>query len=89
MLRLLVVLAVSSVLAGCESNKPPPPPGACKADPDCADGWVCLAGRCTDPAAGAIITDPSNAVTPDKIKRELEHRTSASEDRAEQALDVE
>jgi hypothetical protein len=45
---------------------------SCGGNSDCPETWICLAGKCTDPSEGAIYSDPSNAVTPDKVEREME-----------------
>lgn len=56
---------------------------ACQATADCPSGWVCMAQRCTDPRSKAIYTDPANAVTPGKVRKEveqqLEHREQVEE----------
>ncbi len=49
-----------------------PAPAACATDSDCPDTWICLASKCSNPNPAAIYTDPSNAVTPDKVGREIE-----------------
>jgi hypothetical protein len=68
-------------LSACKDRKPGgPEPGAvtapaaasCASDSDCPEKWVCLASRCANPSSSAIYTDPSRAVTPDKVEREME-----------------
>ncbi len=49
-----------------------PSPVSCSGNADCAENWICLAGKCTNPSEGAIYSDPSNAITPDKVEREME-----------------
>lgn len=45
---------------------------SCAGNSDCPETWICLAGKCTNPSEGAIYSDPSNAITPDKVEREME-----------------
>jgi len=46
----------------------------CRSNAQCANGWACLDNKCVDPSSAALYTHPSNAVTPDKVKREVEHQ---------------
>jgi len=73
-LSLLLLLSLSACRGRkkSEAEPKPPAPAACAANADCPEHWVCLASRCTDPGSTAIYSDPSNAVTPEKVEREVE-----------------
>jgi hypothetical protein len=60
---------------------------ACETNADCAQGEVCLAKECASAAPGAIYTDPSSAVTPDKVKKEMEMINKAAEDRMNKMME--
>lgn len=92
MRRALLVVLVLVSLASCKGDqkkkaKPGAQPARCSQDADCDSGWVCLAGACTDPSAGAIYTDPSNAVTPDKVKQHVEDTAAQHGKDIDQALE--
>lgn len=57
----------------------------CESNADCAQGEVCLAKECASAASGAIYTDPSNAVTPDKM---LKHMDMVNESARKRADDI-
>jgi hypothetical protein len=59
---------------GACTKKPAPPhaPAMCKENGDCDAPLVCLSGTCTDPRSSAFFLDPKSAVTPDKVKRQVE-----------------
>lgn len=59
----------------------------CEETADCEDGWVCLDGECANSASGAIYTDPANAVTPDKVKREIENIQKNAQKRNDEILE--
>jgi len=67
------VLGVALLLA-CGKSKPAAErkPTTCKQNSDCAEGWVCLARKCADPSGKAVYMDPAHAVTPDKVRDEVE-----------------
>ena len=83
-LLLLALLA----LAGCPKSAPEATAGpkACASSTDCPSGWVCLAKTCAHAAPGAIYTDTSNAVTPDKVKREVEQQLQAHDDKMDNLM---
>ncbi len=77
------LIACLGMASGCR-GKPPAEAGpkkarACNTSDDCETGWVCLANACADMRSKAIYTDTANAVTPDKVKRELEQKLRAHE----------
>ena len=95
---LLVTIAFLAGFAGCkgkatESSGPATDPAeaevACTTDDDCDGTLTCMGGACVDTSSKAIYTDPSNAVTPDKVQREVQQRTQQAVDRADEALNVE
>ncbi len=77
-MKRLAAVALAALLAAssaCHKSKPADTsskPKPCAADSDCAQGWVCLAHACADPRASAVYTHPSNAVTPEKVKQQVE-----------------
>ena len=61
------------LLAACKRPRGvPDAPVTCAESADCKTGWVCLAGRCADPSAAAVYEHPQNAVTPEKVKNEVD-----------------
>lgn len=79
----LASLAAWAALSGCRDRRPSEPgaeaapastsgPASCASDTDCPEKWICLASRCANPGPAAIYTDPSVAVTPDKVEGEVE-----------------
>lgn len=92
-----VVLALSLLAgAGCGKTKPEPAasagPVACQSNDDCAKvkaGMVCLARQCADRSTRALYDDnPSNAVTPEKVQREVEQRQADHEQQVDRALET-
>ena len=90
----LASLLAWAALSGCRDRKPSEPgtetvpasasgPASCASNSDCPEKWICLASRCANPSSAAIYTDPSKAVTPDKVEREVEQVGQ----RHEQAID--
>ncbi len=59
----------------------------CDTDEDCYQNEVCLDGKCTSTAGGAIYTNPGRAVTPGKVKREVEKRLQQGADRRDEYLE--
>jgi hypothetical protein len=85
-------LSVSLAVSACKGKpepaaEPPPPPASCATASDCPEHWVCLGGRCTDPSSTAIYSDPSNAVTPDKVEREVEQAGQKHEQDVDRAVE--
>lgn len=60
---------------------------SCEATSDCEAGEVCLDGACASTAPGAIYTDTENAVTPDKVKAEVDRINEKAEERANEILE--
>jgi hypothetical protein len=91
----LLVLAVLLAVSGCRSKGRAseddrlPSATHCASDSDCAGGWTCLGGECADPRPGAIVSDPASAVTPDKVRRELEQAGQKHENDIDRSLEVE
>jgi hypothetical protein len=54
------------------AQQAPAAPASCADRSDCPETWICLAGKCTNPSEAAIYSDPANAITPDKVEREME-----------------
>ncbi len=61
---------------------------SCDTNADCRGEWKCLGGYCTDPRAKALYTDPKNAVTPDKMKQEVEKMNKEREKKVDKTLDL-
>lgn len=59
----------------------------CESNADCQQGEVCLAKVCASAAPGAIYTDPSSAVTPDKVKAQMDMVNKAAEERVDKILE--
>lgn len=75
-----------------ESNDSEKPAAAatCDTDDDCGQGLTCLGGECTDTSAKALYDrDSTNAVTPEKVQREVDKRSQQHVDRANEALNAE
>jgi len=73
-----------------DSSEEPQAPVACSTDDDCTGGLTCLGGECTDTSAKALYDkDSTNAVTPDKVQREVQQRSQQHVDRANDALNAE
>ncbi len=92
MRRPLFCLLCLATLASCSGKKKPAADQAeqasrCEDNSDCEESEVCLDGACASTAPGAIYSDPQNAVTPDKVKAEVERINKAAEDRADKELE--
>jgi hypothetical protein len=74
-----LLLALLLVCACGKSKPSAAPPERCEADRDCPEGWRCLAEKCANPAAGAIYTDPGHAVTPDKVRDQVQKTSDEHE----------
>lgn len=70
------------------ADKPATEKVACESNEDCQTGWACLDGECASTVTKDIYADPGNAVTPEKVKRELEKRTKQHADRVDKVLDM-
>jgi hypothetical protein len=82
-----VVLVALACIAACNGKpKATKDPKSCRSNEECSPGWVCLAYECADPRAKAIYTAPSNAVTPDKVRRQLEETQKQREAKTDQVL---
>jgi len=89
---LALLFVLSAGLSGCGKKKAAEEEVdddslTCETNDDCEAGWVCLAGECANSASGAIYTDPSHAVTPDKVKNQVDQINEASQKRADEILD--
>ena len=85
-MRCLLALALLAPLGlgGCHKEPPPPAePKPCHSNDDCTAPQICLAYECTDPRPGAIYTDPGNAVTPDKVKKDVEEKLNQEQQQRE------
>ena len=87
---LLVFAAALFMMGGCGDKKAEPgakanEAAACTQNSDCDRGMVCLAGECADPRINKM---PSNPVTPDKVKREVEDIHKRADERNQKALDL-
>jgi hypothetical protein len=77
------------VVAACGRSKAAPPvepPDSCKVDKDCPEGWHCLGAKCANPASGAIYTDPAHAVTPEKVKDQVEKVNAQHEENVDDKM---
>ena len=86
--RAFVVLCSVIALAGfgCgDKKKESDEPEACTNNKDCERGLVCLDSECADPR---VMKGPSNMVTPDKVKREVEAINKKADERNQKALDL-
>lgn len=75
--RLVSLLLGAALSAGaCKRAQPHDPPAlkACRSNQDCDDGWACLAQRCYDTRKSAAFTHSDQQVTPDRVRREVEHQ---------------
>ena len=94
MKRLGIALLLGSLLVACGAKKTAEPPPAgddepeCETSADCEGNWQCLGGECVDTSSRAIYTDPSNAVTPEKVKREVEKRQRQHTEQVDKSLDL-
>jgi hypothetical protein len=58
----------------------------CEVDSDCSPTYVCLGGECTSTSHGSFYSNPRRAVSPGKVKREVEKRLQNSQDRRDDRL---
>ena len=74
------------------SEAPEPRPDrkvACKSIDDCRTGQVSLDGRCLSAnSTKTVFTDRKNAVTPERVKRELEKQTKIRQKQLDRGLDM-
>lgn len=74
-----------------EESAEPSEPGAkhpqCKVDEDCFQTEVCLGGQCISTARGGVYHNPRRAVTPAKVKGEVDRRLEEGQDRMDQRLE--
>ncbi len=81
------------VLVACSSNKgnsdepEESAPMSCESTEDCDDNMVCLAGECASTRSTDIYTDPANAVTPQKVKAEIEAIQNTQQKRRDELLE--
>ena len=88
----LVLLSSMLAIGACSDNKKnsvdeATKEAACESNADCQQGEVCLAKVCASAAPGAIYTNPSNAVTPDKVKAQMDMVNKAAEERVDKILE--
>ncbi|MSP60841.1 MAG: hypothetical protein EXR72_10960 [Myxococcales bacterium] len=83
-----LLLALLLGLAGCPKSPSAEVAGPkeCASNIDCPRGWVCLAKKCANATHGAIFTDTSNAVTPGKVKDEVEQQLKAHDDKMDNLM---
>ena len=94
-LSLILLLALAAAVPACGKSKKPAEQAeegdesarVCESNDDCEAGWVCLDGECANSASGAIYTDPGNAVTPDKVRGEVERIQQQAQERADKILE--
>lgn len=88
MRSLLLALALL-LAAACSGKTERQQPIACTEDKDCPKGWVCLGEECADPSTKAVYTAPETAVTPAKVRDDVEQTSDRSRERVDQAMDME
>lgn len=76
-LQASIAIAFTLCLASCGKNDKEAEPqeeavSSCESTADCDKGMVCLAGECASTSGSALYTDPASAVTPDKVRKEIE-----------------
>jgi hypothetical protein len=87
-MRIAVSLGLAVALLGaCGKSKPPAETRSCRSAADCDEGWLCLASKRADPRGSAVYTDPKHAVTPDKVRDEVEQKVDDHEDDIEDRVD--
>ena len=84
---LLVLAMLFAVGCGDDKKKAAPQPTSCTSNEDCLRDWLCMDEACVDPDSKAIYTDPQNAVTPEKVKRELQRIGDERQKKHDQLLD--
>ncbi len=60
---------------------------SCESNDDCEAGWVCLDSECADTSSGAAYTAPGSAVTPDKVRNEVQRIQEQAQKRNDELLD--
>ncbi len=60
---------------------------ACETNRDCGKGFACLANKCAAVSTKAIINNPSQVVTPQKVKDELQKIQDKHSKRIDEAMD--
>ena len=90
-MRPILIPALCLLLAhGCSSKKEAEEQEqatSCESSSDCEAGQVCLDGACASAAPGAVYTDTDTAVTPDKVKSEVDRLNEKAEQRANEILE--
>jgi len=71
-----------------ESSEPADEEPECEVDDDCRANELCLDGECTSTARGGVYTNPRRAVTPEKVKREVEKRMQQGQDRIDRGMNM-
>jgi hypothetical protein len=59
----------------------------CEDNSDCEQGWVCLAGECSNAGSGAVYSDTKHAVTPDKVRKHLDQVNDKAQKRTDEMLE--
>ena len=67
--RFVLVVGFVGAVAACPKAEPVK---SCESTDDCPSGWICLAKKCANPRASALIVNPGSAVTPVKVQKEVE-----------------
>lgn len=85
-------LAIAIAMTSCgKSNKEAQPQeeevSSCESTADCGESMVCLDGECASTKGGAIYTDTKNAITPDKVRKEIEAIGDKRQQRYDELLD--
>ena len=80
----LVVLIAMATFACSNKSSSSDQSAECETADDCRRGWKCANGNCVKPT----YTKPRTAVTPDKVKRELEQVNKDYEKKVDKALDM-
>ena len=93
MKRLAMVLALGFAVSACSGKKAPESEPEedeveCQTNSDCEGNLQCLGNECVDTSSKAIYSNPSNAVTPEKVKREVELRQRAHTEQVDKSLDL-
>ena len=60
----------------------------CDVDDDCRGDKMCIDGQCISTEPGGVYRNPQRAVTPAKIKREVEKRMEQGEKRLDRGLEM-
>ena len=86
---LLLAFAIAACGGKSDSGPEKEKAKACEQSDDCPEGQVCLARKCAKTSEGAVYTDPGNAVTPTKVKQEVERQDQLNRDRVDKAMGAE